>query len=98
MFKTAFDRFRIISLIEGISFLLLLGIAMPMKYLADIPMAVTVVGWIHGVLFILYMVALAHVTFTDRWPFKRVAGAVIASVLPFGPFVFDTRLKREVQM
>lgn len=98
MSKNPLARFRHISLMEGISYLLLLGIAMPMKYLADIPMAVTVVGWIHGVLFVLYMVALAHVALTDRWPLLRVFGAFIASVLPFGPFVFDARLKREISV
>lgn len=98
MLNTPLGRFRAVSLIEGISFLLLLGIAMPLKYFADSPTAVTLFGWIHGVLFVLYIAAVAHVTLTDGWPLKRVAGALVASVLPFGPFVFDARLKRSRQL
>ncbi|PTM58718.1 DUF3817 domain-containing protein [Desmospora activa] len=97
MFNTPLSRFRVVSMLEGISFLLLLGIAMPLKYLADIPSPVTIVGWIHGVLFILYLAAGAHVSWSDRWSIKRMAGALIAALLPFGPFVFDARLKREQQ-
>lgn len=95
LLNTPLGRFRAISFIEGVSFLLLLGIAMPLKYFADLPMLVTIVGWIHGVLFVLYIAAVAHVTLTDGWSLKRVAGALIASLLPFGPFVFDARLRRE---
>ncbi|MGF7086783.1 integral membrane protein [Kroppenstedtia sanguinis] len=93
--NTPLGRFRVVSLIEGLSFLVLLGIAMPLKYFADITTAVTLVGWIHGVLFVLYIAAVAHVTLTDGWSLIRVAGALIASLLPFGPFVFDARLRRE---
>lgn len=93
--NTPLGRFRVVSLIEGLSFLVLLGIAMPLKYFADITTAVTLVGWIHGVLFVLYIAAVAHVTLADGWSLKRVAGALIASLLPFGPFVFDARLRRE---
>lgn len=95
LLNTPLGRFRVVSLIEGLSFLVLLGIAMPLKYFADIPTGVTLVGWIHGVLFVLYIAAVVHVTLTDGWSLKRVTGALIASLLPFGPFVFDARLRRE---
>ncbi|PTX60810.1 integral membrane protein [Melghirimyces profundicolus] len=93
--RTPLGRFRLISLAEGASFLLLLGIAMPLKYLAGMPMAVTVTGWIHGILFVLYFAALVHVWWVHRWSFGRLLGAAVASVLPFGTFVFDARLRRE---
>ncbi len=93
MGTAAFRRFRAIALTEGVSFLVLLGIAMPLKYLADLPQAVLVVGWIHGVLFILYMVALAGVARREAWPLGRVALAGIASVIPAGPFLIDARLR-----
>ncbi|MFC4076219.1 DUF3817 domain-containing protein [Salinithrix halophila] len=93
--KTPLARFRIIGLLEGISFLILLGVAMPLKYAAGLPMAVTVVGWIHGILFVLYFLALAHAAMALRWSLVRVAGAAVASVLPFGTFVFDARLRQE---
>jgi len=92
---SSIGRLRAIGLCEGISFLVLLGIAMPLKYLAGIPAAVKVVGWVHGLLFILFMAALAEVAVTRRWGISRVLGALMASVVPFGPFVLDARLRRE---
>jgi integral membrane protein len=86
--------FRIIGALEGISFLVLLGVAMPLKYVAGQPEAVSVVGALHGLLFALYLAATAYVAFSIRWPLFRVLGAVLAAFLPFGPFVFDYRLKK----
>ncbi|PZE21745.1 DUF3817 domain-containing protein [Paenibacillus xerothermodurans] len=94
MFTTPLGRFRFVALYEGISFLVLLGIAMPLKHFAGWPIAVKVVGMLHGVLFILFMLTLAHVSFAQRWSVVRVVGAIIASLIPFGTFVLDARLKR----
>lgn len=94
-FKTSIGRFRAISIIEGISFLVLLFIAMPLKYFADLPLAVKIVGWAHGVLFIGYLIALAQVTIIHRWFFMRVISAFIASLIPFGPFILERQLSRE---
>ena len=87
-------RLRIVGMMEGASFLVLLGIAMPLKYLAGLPMAVRVVGMLHGLLFILFVAAVAQVSVSMRWPVRRVFAALAASVLPFGPFVFDAHLRR----
>ena len=87
-------RFRVLSLTEGISFLLLLGVAMPLKYLAGFPEAVEVTGMVHGVLFILYVLAAAHLTFSRGWSLAWLAAAFAAAVLPFGPFVLEARLRR----
>jgi integral membrane protein len=84
---------RILTLTEGVSFLLLLGLAMPLKYLAGRPEAVTVVGWAHGMLFVALCLALLAVTIEHRWPLRRAAGVFLAALLPFGPFVIDHRLK-----
>ncbi|WP_426453290.1 DUF3817 domain-containing protein [Paenibacillus sp. S-38] len=92
--RTPIGRLRVVGLLEGISFLLLLGIAMPLKYMLDLPQMVSVVGMAHGVLFVAYLLAVVHVTFVHRWSLFKVIGAVIASFLPFGTFVLDTRLKR----
>lgn len=94
MLKTSLDRLRIVGMMEGASFLLLLGIAMPLKYMAGMPQMVRVVGMIHGVLFILYVAAVFQVAFELRWPLRRIVAALAASVLPFGPFVFDAHLRR----
>ncbi|MOA22053.1 hypothetical protein D3C78_1425830 [compost metagenome] len=95
MLKTAIGRLRFIGIFEGISFLVLLLIAMPLKYWADIPMAVTIVGALHGLLFVLYLLAVLNVWITNRWSFLKVVLAVIASFLPFGPFVLDKKLLRD---
>ncbi|GIO04135.1 DUF3817 domain-containing protein [Brevibacillus reuszeri] len=95
MMNTPLGRFRVIGILEGISYLVLLGIAMPLKYFLDVPAAVKIVGALHGLLFVLYILALAHVTLKNRWSIIRVIGAFIASLLPFGNFVLDARLKKE---
>ncbi|MGB0715806.1 MAG: DUF3817 domain-containing protein [Phycisphaerae bacterium] len=88
-------RLRLIGMIEGISFLVLLGIAMPLKYLADRPEAVQVVGWIHGVLFVMFCLALALASLEKRWRVTRIAMVFAAALIPFGPFIIDGKLKRE---
>jgi integral membrane protein len=97
VFSNAVDRFRVVGFLEGISFLVLLGIAMPLKYLMGMPEAVKVVGWAHGVLFMGYMVAVADVALARRWSLWQVVLAVVAAVLPFGPFVHDARVRREAE-
>jgi len=91
-------RFKWISLIEGISFLVLLFIAMPLKYIYELPMAVTVVGWIHGVLFVIYIYVVFPTASKLKWDFSRTLFALIASVPPFGPFIFDRNLRKSQQV
>jgi integral membrane protein len=95
MRSKAIRRLRTIGLMEGTSFLLLLGVAMPLKYFADLPLAVSVVGWIHGVLFVLfcYLLVLAHQD--AKWPLSKSALVLLAGLLPFGPFLVDRRLQAE---
>jgi integral membrane protein len=88
-------RLRTVALLEGVSFLILLGIVTPLKQLADMPLAVRVAGSLHGGLFILFLAALAHTARLRRWPFDRISGALLASVIPFGTFVLDRHLLRE---
>lgn len=90
--KNPIPLLRQIALIEGISFLVLMGIAMPLKYLMDMPMAVKVVGWIHGVLFIALCVVLLRTMLIAKWPLSRGALVFVAALLPFGPFVVDRRM------
>jgi integral membrane protein len=80
---------------EGISLLTLLFIAMPMKYLLSIPEAVKVVGWIHGGLFILYVVVLAIIHFAQRWSLLFSIGAFVSSLIPFGMLVLDKQLRKK---
>jgi len=94
-YSTSLGRFRVVAIAEGISFLILLGIAMPLKYIAGKPGMVDVVGWIHGMLFISYMITGLQLKIEHEWPFKRTATAVIAAFLPFGPFILDRKILRE---
>jgi len=90
-------RFKWISLLEGLSFLILLGIAMPLKYVFDYPLAVTYVGWVHGLLFIIYIYAVFPTARSLKWEFGRTFFALFASILPFGPFIFDRNLRKNQQ-
>jgi integral membrane protein len=92
--KTSIGRLRVIGFWEGVSFLVLLGIAMPLKYWAGEPGAVRVVGMAHGILFMLYVWAAIQAALEHNWPWKRTALVLLASLLPAGPFVVDARLLR----
>ena len=96
MLRTPVGRLRAIAFIEGVSYLLLLGVAMPLKYFAGFPEVVKAVGWAHGLLFVLYLIAVAEVTVARRWRFARILGAFVAALVPFGTFMLDARLRREV--
>lgn len=85
---------RRLALVEGVSFLLLLGIAMPLKYLAGMPMAVKVMGWTHGLLFVGFCYALVQTMLMTGWSFARCARVFVAALLPFGPFFMDRRIKQ----
>ena len=87
--------FRMTALAEGTSFLILLFIAMPMKYFMGMPMVVRVVGSIHGILFLLYVGQLVRLRTTYRWDNRFSMQAFVASILPFGTFLFDKYLREK---
>jgi integral membrane protein len=88
-------RLRVIAFLEGVSYLLLLGLAMPLKYLAGMPLAVRVTGLAHGLLFMAFIGAVAHVAMTMNWGRRRILGALVASIVPFGTFALDRRLSED---
>jgi integral membrane protein len=88
-------RLRMAGIAEGISFILLLFIAMPVKYLAGNPTLVWYMGWVHGLLFMLYILALIAVKINLEWKFKKTAIAFLASLIPFGTFILDKSLRKE---
>ena len=95
MLKTPIGRLRVVSLVEGISFLALLGIAMPLKYVAGDPFAVRWVGRVHGGLVILFCLALLHVMRAHDWRVKKALRPFLASLVPFGFLWIDRFLKVE---
>ena len=85
---------RLLGNIEGISYLLLLGIAMPMKYFFGFPMAVKIVGMAHGVLFIAYCLLLALQMKANKWNLLFGIYLFMATLIPFGTFVTDRKLAK----
>jgi integral membrane protein len=96
--KKQYSTFRKVALAEGVSFILLLAIAMPMKYFADMPMAVTIMGSIHGILFVAFIVLSLEIRKEGKKPFSWLVKAGIASLLPFGTFIMDRQWKREEEL
>jgi integral membrane protein len=91
-------RFRMVAIAEGISFLVLLLIAMPLKYMFDIPQAVKFFGWIHGALFVAFIYFAFEVFSSFKKEFMWLGKAFLASVIPFGTFILDKELKMEEQI
>lgn len=90
--NSAIGRFRLIAFIEGLSYLLLLFIAMPLKYGMNITQPVKYLGWVHGLFFVLYQLSLIQNAIPLKWNLLKISGAFIASLLPFGTFVLDAKL------
>lgn len=88
---------RRIGIAEGISFLVLLLIAMPLKYYFDLPIAVKIVGWAHGVLFIAYVVIVLLSVRLMKWNLIGLGVALAASLIPLGTFFLDKGWKKREQ-
>ena len=91
---SALGRLRITGLCEGLSFIILLAIAMPLKYLAGKPQMVSIVGMAHGILFVLYIFLTIQAKIYYRWSWKKMGLLWIASVVPFGTFYVDYKILR----
>jgi len=87
--KTNLKKFRLIAFIEGISFLVLLFIAMPIKYIMGEPIVVKYVGMAHGGLFLLFLFLLFVTARELKWNFGFITMAFIASLIPFGTFYLE---------
>jgi len=83
-----------IARLEGLSLLLLVGLAVPLKYGLGMTEATLVPGWIHGGLFVAYVAALAWVGWRESWGLGRAGLAFVAAWLPFGTMVFEGWLER----
>ena len=94
--RSVIQRLRVLGTIEGISFLVLMGIAMPLKYGFGHAHATFWPGLVHGVLFLFYCAALAHAKMVLGKPLGWAMKLFIAALLPFGPFVMDRGLKRDL--
>ena len=93
-FLTGLGRLRLVAFLEGVSFLVLLLIAMPLKYLAGQPLAVKQVGMAHGVLFVLYVLLLVQQSVERDWSWRKALLGFVASLVPLGTFWADRKLFR----
>lgn len=94
LLRTSLGRLRVVGFLEGISFLVLLGIAMPLKYLLGQPEAVRIVGMAHGLLFVAYVLLVLQVSLERGWSWKRALLSLAVSIIPFGTFWADKKLFR----
>ena len=97
MLKNAYSRFRIISILEGLSYLILVFIAMPIKYIGENPYPVKIVGMGHGVLFILFCIFLFEALRKCNWDKAVAFKYFIYSLIPFGFIIIDKSLKKQPQ-
>ncbi len=98
LLSTNIGRLRIIAFLEGVSFLLLLFIATPMKYYFDSPAVTKILGPIHGALFILFILNALSVGVEENWKFSTTTWKVlVASILPFGTFYIDHKILKDIQ-
>lgn len=93
MINNVLTRFRAISAIEGLSFLLLVFIAMPIKYIGENPYPVKILGMMHGVLFIIFMISLFETKIRKSWDTGMVFQLFVLSLIPFGAFFIERKVK-----
>lgn len=89
--QTKVKIFRLISTLEAVSFLILLFIAVPLKYGFDNPYYVEIMGPIHGGLFVLYVIGAFLIKPLLKWTGKTLFITIICSIIPFGPFYVEKR-------
>lgn len=94
----ALKLLRKIGIAEGVSFVILLLIAMPLKYMMGLPLAVKYIGAVHGGLFVLYVGLAYYAKEVYQWPFKKFLMAFMAAWLPLGTIFFDARLKKDEEL
>lgn len=90
-------RFRILALIEGISFLLIFAVSLPFKYMLGYTTVPYIIGMSHGVLFVLYILMAIELIIRSRVTFFQFLRIIFASIVPFGTFFNDKMLKQQHQ-
>lgn len=96
--STKVGRLRLIGFLEGISLLVLIGIAVPMKYASDDPSLVKLMGPIHGFFFVIFVINALSVGIEYKWKFSQITWKVLlACMIPFGTFYIDYRILRRME-
>ena len=97
LLSTNIGRLRIIGFLEGISLLVLIFIAVPLKYIGHDPSVVKTMGPIHGALFLLFIVNAVSVGVAQKWQLKTTSKVLLACIIPFGTFYIDRKILRTVK-
>jgi integral membrane protein len=95
--NSALTRYRVMAYVVGVLLLVLVGVAMPLKYLADQPGMVAVVGPLHGLCYMVYLVVAFDLAVRARWGFLRTAGVLLAGTIPVMSFVAERKVTRWVR-
>lgn len=97
LFKTSTGRLRIIAMLEGTSLLVLVFIAVPLKYCMHTPTVAQVMGPIHGALFLLFIFNTLSVGVAQNWQFRTTTWKVLlACIIPFGTFYIDRKILNRI--
>lgn len=88
---------RVLSVVEGSSYLLLIGLGMPLKYMYDMPLPNKIIGYAHGLLFVLFCISLLSVGLRYKKSFGWMFIQFVASLLPFGTYVTDVKMLKSMQ-
>jgi len=85
------NYFRKIAFLEGLSLILLLFIAMPVKYILNQEILVKIIGMAHGVLFVIYVIGAFIIKITYKWSINKLLAVCLASIIPFGTFYLEKK-------
>ena len=92
---SALNRYRVMAYVVGLMLLLLVGVAMPLKYVAHNRGAVAIVAPLHGALYVIYLLTVLQLSFSRRWPLSRTLLVMLGGVVPFLSFVTERRVVRD---
>ena len=90
--SSALTRFRVVAYVVGVVLILFILVAMPLKYFADAPAMVAIVGPIHGFLYMVYLVATVNLAFRARWSPVKTVLVMLAGTIPFVSFVAERKV------
>ncbi|MFI5953369.1 DUF3817 domain-containing protein [Cryptosporangium sp. NPDC051539] len=94
--KSALTRYRIAAYVVGVGLLVLVLVAMPLKYFGDNPTLTETIGPLHGFLYMVYLVVTLDLAVRLRWPVLKILGVMLAGTIPFLSFVVERRVHRQV--
>ncbi len=98
MLKSRVGVLRITAFLEGLSFLVILFVTMPLKYMYDMPGPNQMIGMVHGILFIAYIALVLMMKSEVKWSFMTTFWALVASIIPFGTFYADHKIFKKAEV